>query len=128
MAVVERVGEALARRLDRRRVVGRAAAAAFGAVAAWAVEGIGAPGALALTCSVYSSSCHCNYPRNRQCDRLKHGSCNGSQCGGGCRPQPNAYTNSGGCWCTQTCNGGYYECCDCQCPGGSCGCSKFVPV
>ena len=122
MAVVERVGEALARRLDRRRVVGRAAAAAFGAVAAWAVEGIGPTGALATHCAITSSDCRCRPPEGRFCSGSP---CNGASSGNGCELYTGHYET--GCWCTMTCDGGHYKCCDCRCGGTLCGCSAFVP-
>ena len=121
MAVVERVGEALARRLDRRRVVGRAAAAAFGAVAAWAVEGIGPTGALATHCAITSSDCRCRPPEGRFCSGSQ---CSGATCGNGCELYTGHYET--GCWCTMTCDGGHYKCCDCRCGSTSCGCGEFV--
>jgi hypothetical protein len=138
MTLTERVGVGLARRIDRRRVLARWATMASGTVAAWAVQGSGALAQTGCPVSAYSSDCYCKYPRNRQCTRVKQGSpssCDGYRCGDNCRPQPNAYTSTGGCWCSKTCEGngpngedGYYVCCDCQCRGGSCGCSTFVQV
>ncbi len=50
MTTVERVGEGLARLLNRRQMLKRAAVAVFGAVAAWTVEGFRGNSALAQQC------------------------------------------------------------------------------
>ncbi len=52
MTMVERVGEGLARQLNRRQTLKRAAVAVFGAVAAWTVEGFRGNSALAQQCGI----------------------------------------------------------------------------
>jgi hypothetical protein len=129
MTTFERTAEGLARRIDRRRLLNRVSAAVFGVVAAWAVEGVGGSGALAIACAATSSQCRCNLPNGRSCGKF----CSGSLCKGACKFDTSYYST--GCWCTLTCdNGGlgsgYYECCDCTCNGQrrTCGCERFVAV
>jgi hypothetical protein len=123
MTTVERTSEVLARQIGRRRLLNRAAAAVFGLVAAWSVEGIRAPGALADTCADKSGVNRCNFP-NGSCGKF----CDGSRCKGACKFDTSFYRT--GCWCTLTSGGGYYECCDCNCNGQrrACGCERFVPA
>ncbi len=122
MSVVERVGESLARRVNRRRFLGRSAASVFGVVAAWAVAGGGSRSALASHCATTSSECQCHPPGGRFCSGSQ---CSGADCGSGCTLYRGFYDT--GCWCTLTCNGGHYRCCDCQCGDTLCGCAEFVP-
>jgi len=127
-ARIERIGEGLARRVDRRRFLRRSAGAVFGFAAAWSVHGFGAPGALAGYCDYFSSSCYCSPPGYGYCSSSDY--CNGSYC----NTAYCSYDTSdwpGGCWCTQGCDFGqgscgYYRCCDCDCPDGFCGCSAFT--
>lgn len=128
MTMVERFGEGLARRMDRRRVLRRSAVAAFGLASAWAVEGFAAPAEVAQTCAATSSRDQCNLPGVGSCGRK---GCNGAACKGACKLDTSWYET--GCWCTLTGptgpNGaqGYYTCCDCRCNGQrrSCGCSEW---
>jgi hypothetical protein len=127
MTTVEQTSEALARRISRRSLLNRWSAALFGVVAAWSVEGLRAPGALAVSCAAMSSQARCNLPGpngGQSCGKF----CSGSLCKGACKFDTSYYAT--GCWCTQTSNGGYYECCDCNCNGRSraCGCARFVAV
>ena len=124
MTMVERAGEVLARRLDRRKTMRRAAAATFGLVAAWATQGIHPPGTLATHCRrVTEGDCTCNPPGGRYCS-----GCSGSRCPAGCVVDNFIYGGSG-CWCTAICDygsrTGYYKCCDCKCGSTQCACRKF---
>lgn len=63
MTTIERMGEGLARRIDRRRFLRRSAAAIFGAAAVWAAQGIRVPGASAQAGVCYDykrDQCYCN--------------------------------------------------------------------
>ncbi len=129
MSWVERVGEGLVRRMDRRRLLRRAGASVFGLVAAWTVEGVAMPSALASHCSrVDYGQCTCHPPSGRYCRSLHWSYCEGSRCRGGCTYDYTYYSTA--CWCTAICRYGggtcgYYRCCDCRCGGTRCGCSGF---
>ena len=136
MTMVERVGEGLARQLNRRTTVKRAAAALFGAVAAWSVEGVKGQSELAGYCSyVTAGDCTCNPPNGLYCRRMEASFCSGAACGGGCY-YDESYRYVGACWCSATCQYptqyegvyviGYYKCCDCNCYGHQCACREFV--
>ena len=59
MSLLERAGEGLARRMNRRKVVRRAAGAIFGTVAAWSVKGLRGSAQLADYCTyVEQGECH----------------------------------------------------------------------
>jgi len=135
MAVVERVGEALARRWNRRQTVKRAGAAVFGAVAAFSVKGARGQ-ELAGYCSyVTAGDCTCNPPGGLYCKRISSSYCAGAVCSGGCY-YDESYRYVGGCWCSATCQYptqyadtyliGHYQCCDCNCYGTQCACRQFV--
>jgi hypothetical protein len=132
MNVVEELGEPFARRLSRRRFLHKAAGTTFGAVAAFAVEGIFAPRAYAITCPNPSyPDCGCQ-PIGPYCNTINSSYCSGAACAGPCVPYTGIYGGSAnGCWCTKDCcynNGtysGYYKCCDCSCHGTLCSCRKF---
>lgn len=134
MTAFEKAGETVARRIDRRRMLKRSAASIFGVVAAWAVEGIRPPSALARTCTSVSSSCACQ-PIGEFCNTIRPEWCKKGACAGGCRFYDEIYEPTG-CWCTRDCcyrnaNGarvcGYYKCCDCKCPrSNNCSCKHFV--
>lgn len=135
MTVVEKLGERLARRMDRRRLVSRSAAAMFGLVAAWATEGIRPRGALAYHCSLIDTGrCYCRPVNNTYCTNIGTDAahnCVGADCySGHCTRDLSGYPSNNGCWCTQGCNYGstcgYYQCCDCICHGIYCGCRQFV--
>jgi hypothetical protein len=121
----------------------KAAAAVFGVVAAWTVDGVRTPNALAHHCSITSGSCSCSPPDGKYCETAVGGDpdyCNGSTCVSPCTKLYNgpphffewAYPEStGGCWCTLDCcsggNRGHWKCCDCTCPGPLyCACRSFV--
>jgi hypothetical protein len=141
MTMIERVGEGLARRINRRRGLNRAGSLVFGLVAAFAVDGLGRPAATAQRgCSfVTEGDCSCNLPNQTLCSAIKKSYCDGARCGQGCRylteddPPTGVYPT--GCWCSATCRygdkRGYYQCCDCRCGAGRstlCGCRRFVRV
>ncbi|MFM9106485.1 MAG: hypothetical protein ACKOWF_07280, partial [Chloroflexota bacterium] len=68
MAIVGRAGEALARTINRRLAIKQAAAAVFGAVAAFSVDGFQRNRALADHCRyVTSGDCACNPPYGTYC-------------------------------------------------------------
>jgi hypothetical protein len=134
VSTFEKAGEVVARGIDRRRLLKRSAASIFGVVAAWAVEGIRPPSALARSCTSVSSSCACQ-PIGEFCNTIKEEWCKKGACSGACRFYDEIYEPTG-CWCTRDCcyrdaNNrrvcGYYKCCDCKCPRGtSCSCKHFV--
>ena len=134
MAIVGRAGEYLARSINRRTALKQAAVAVFGAVAAFAVEGVRPKSALAGVCSyVTAGDCSCNPPGGRYCGELDGSFCAGSVCSGGCEVDE-SFRYVGGCWCSATCSyneggarvTGYYKCCDCNCYGTQCACREFV--
>lgn len=132
MTLVERVGEGLARRLNRRQTLQRAAVAAFGAVAAWTVEGFRGNGALADHCGVTTDDCACRPPQGLYCDGLDPSFCAGAACSGGCY-YDESYRYAGACWCSAICRydggaAGHYQCCDCNCYGQQCACREFIPA
>ena len=131
--MVERVGEGLARQLNRRQTLKRAAVAVFGAVAAWTVEGFRGNSALAQQCGyVTEGTCTCTPPEGLYCSGLDPSFCAGSHCDGGCY-YDETYRYAGACWCSATCQydggaPGYYHCCDCNCYGQLCACREFIPI
>lgn len=130
MTLVERVGEGLARRLNRRQTLKQAAVAVFGAVAAWTVEGFRGDGALADHCGVVTDNCSCSPPQGLYCDGLDPSFCAGAACSGGCY-YDESYRYAGACWCSAMCGYdggvvGHYQCCDCDCYGQLCACREFV--
>lgn len=133
MTLVERVGEGLARHLDRRKTLKGAVVAVFGAVAAWTVEGIRGNGALAQQCGyVTEGDCTCTPPGGLYCHQMDPALCSGSACAGGCSFDE-TYRYAGACWCSATCQYGggafgYYQCCDCNCYGQLCACGEFIPL
>lgn len=142
--VVGRTGERLARgsvargTMGRRALIGRAAGTMFAFMTAWTVSGFRSKGALAAidNCARRRPECGCIPCGGRYCNNTSPSYCDGSICTGGCSyyagcgyPNPPGF----GCWCTATCcynqgeYAGYYECCDCSCPGlGLCSCRGFV--
>ena len=132
MMWVERVGEGLARRLNRRMALKRAAVAVFGAVAAWTVEGFRGNSALADHCGIVTGDCACSPPEGLYCNGLDPSFCAGAACSGGCY-YDESYRYAGACWCSAICQYeggayGHYQCCDCDCYGQLCACREFVPV
>ena len=131
MTLVERVGEGLARRLNRRQTLKRAAVAVFGSVAAWTVEGFRGNSGLAQQCGfVTEGTCTCTPPEGLYCSGMDPSFCAGSACSGGCA-YDETYRYAGACWCSATCQydggeSGYYHCCDCNCFGQLCACREFI--
>lgn len=135
MTMVARAGEVLARGLNRRQVLKRAATATFGAFAAWTVQGFRASPALAGHCAyVTAGDCSCNPPYGQYCLQFDASWCQGSLCSGGCT-YDESYRYVGGCWCSATCeytsetgapSYGHYQCCDCNCYGTQCACREFI--
>lgn len=130
MLLVERLGEVLARRTNRRRFLGKMGMTIFGIVSAGAAELAIIPSAYAINyCQYTTSGCSCNPPNGTYC---KSGQCSGPNCvsanGVNCKITTRWYST--GCWCTDVCcgirGGYYYECCDCICPQGYCGCRQVV--
>jgi hypothetical protein len=125
MTMVDRVGEGLARQLNRRQTLKR------GAVAAWTVEGFRSKSALAQQCGfVTEETCTCTPPEGLYCSGLDPSFCAGSACSGGCS-YDETYRYAGACWCSATCEydggeSGYYHCCDCDCYGQRCACREFI--
>lgn len=131
MAIVGRAGEEIARNLTRRKFLNHAAMLAFGFATAAAFE-IGRPTtAKAYSCANRTGLCGCNPPGTRYCTAWSSSYCSGSNCAGPCS-FTSAYGWGDACWCTADCcygggrYSGYYECCDCSCPQGDCGCNAFV--
>ena len=132
MTTVERVGEVLARHLNRRQTLKRAAVAVFGAVAAWTVEGFRSNSALADHCGIVTDNCTCTPPQGLYCNGLDPSFCAGAACSGGCY-YDESYRYAGACWCSAICQysggeSGHYQCCDCNCYGQLCACREYVPV
>jgi hypothetical protein len=131
MTTVERVGEGLARQLNRRQTLKRAAVAVFGAVAAWTVEGFRGNSALADHCAVVTEgNCTCTPPEGIYCNSLDPSYCAGAACDGGCY-YDESYRYAGACWCSAICEYGggefgHYQCCDCNCYGQLCACREFI--
>ena len=81
MTLVEQIGEGLARQLDRRQMLKRAAVALFGAVAAWTVEGFSGNSALADHCGIVTEGdCTCTPPYGLYCNQVDSSYCAGSAC------------------------------------------------
>lgn len=143
MALVDRSGEELARYINRRKFLSRAAAATFGLAVGMAVDVTHILPAKAKTLAGSACSCAycspCQQPRNGyNCDPplgqycVNYGNyCSGYKCVNGCSCT-SSYGYSNGCWCTNpnSC-GDYFICCDCYCPNthvpsSYCGCYQFV--
>jgi hypothetical protein len=136
MTSVQWLGEALARRLQRRVLLRRTAAAIFGSVAAGSATGLPGSAQLADFCTnVEEGACACDPTAGQYCGELDAGYCAGATCGDACTVD--ASWNGTGCWCSALCryadaNGnplvGYYQCCDCVCGGVGCSCRQFQAV
>ncbi len=132
MALVDRVGEELARRWNRRQTLKGAGATLFGTVAAFSVKGTKSQ-ELAGYCSyVTAGDCTCNPPGGLYCRRISDSYCTGAACSGGCY-YDESYRYVGACWCSAICQysggeSGYYQCCDCNCYGQQCACREFIPT
>ena len=135
MTLVEHSGEMLARRIDRKRFLRRAAGTVFGSVTALAVGGIRSPTAFATgSCPNNQDQCNCHPLNSKYCTSFSSSYCSGSACAGGCTYNNSVYPDY--CWCSKNCcylcGGlssycGYWKCCDCTCPGhGGCTCRGFI--
>jgi hypothetical protein len=137
MTLVERTGEQLARRIDRRQFLSRTAAAIFGTAAAFAYQGIRAPRALGDGPCPWAGNpygCHCQPLGGTYCSSHSSSYCSGASCAGGCTVNKSIWPSTG-CWCSKNCcyncgfvsaYCGYYTCCDCTCPFGGCTCKTFT--
>ncbi len=133
--------ERVARTIDRRSLLKRAAQSAFLTATLIAVEGLKPPQALASpddccpTCEYCDcDASNCNPPYGQYCQPSW---CTGAHCGSACLPDKSDWHDTG-CWCTgddcYDCGGGasfcgHYRCCDCMSCGPnnvSCGCKAFV--
>jgi hypothetical protein len=120
MTLTERAAEGVARKSSRRKFLERGMVAFFGAAATFAVRvprGLGDG-----PCPNPSETCYCHPPGVGYCDQATQ--CWGSTCNwnNGCTGWLNGrnggvYNN--GCWCSKTCSGHYYVCCDCVCGNGA---------
>ena len=132
MSLVARVGEGLARRVDRRLALKRVATALFGVTAAVTTRGFRGSEALASHCAIIDGGeCGCDPAYGQFCGDFDSTWCSGSSCAGGCYYDETYYP--GACWCSATCEygsgqAGYYQCCDCNCFGTTCACHNFVQV
>lgn len=130
--------EALARQIDRRRFLRTVAEVTFAILATSLLNWPNVSIASHNACTRTSPSCRCSPPcQTNYCPADK---CSGEICTNGCTPSScGGYDEqSHSCWCTAICcppdNGatepGYWICCDCNCPGGSCSgccvCRRFV--
>ncbi|MFM9105510.1 MAG: hypothetical protein ACKOWF_02290 [Chloroflexota bacterium] len=135
MSVIGRMGEAMARSINRRQALKRASVVVFGVVSALAVRGPRGDSALAGYCTyITTGDCTCNPADGAYCNRFDESFCDGARCSGGCKVD-DVTSYVGGCWCSATCtypgdNGGringYYKCCDCNCGGSRCSCREFI--
>lgn len=132
MSLVEHSGEELARFIDRRKLLKRAAIAIFSLTTATVINLDHMFTAHASSYCPYPNitpKCDCNPPGGRYCFFMNPSYCNGHICAGKCTPFTAAWPNSGGCWCTEICadgcNDAYSVCCDCTCPGNTCTCSQI---
>lgn len=135
MSLVERSGEILARRVNRRRFLVRAAAVTFATATGIAVTLPKSPSAFAALGDCYGSpqTPPCD-PPGYYCTHYSSSYCNGAACSGGCNYDTFDYPTA--CWGTtvQCANCRtvepycyHYKCCDCSCPGGvTCGCSQYI--
>lgn len=127
MAILDSVGERLARGVDRRHFLRRAAETGFLAATGWATLGQGRAGATG-SCPNPNQLCYCIPPGVGYCDPQDE--CQGWRCKPPCTYNYIYYPDA--CWCTKECSNrrgtrrGWYKCCDCYCGGSECGCRKFV--
>lgn len=115
------LGEAVARRTDRRSFLGRVSQAAFAGTAALAV-GAG------LTVPAYAQ-CQCSYPHTNWCGS---GCPNAGGCPSGCsfctQGQEDHCRYPTGYW-TVNCGSCFIYCSDCWCNSSVCGCtSACIPT
>lgn len=129
MSAIQRMGEELARAINRRTFLRQTSAAIFAIATAGAVNLIpGSKAAAYGTCpwcpvtNCDTGDTACDFPWG-YCSN-----CSGHNCGSGCSIDKGTHGN--GCWCTAWssvggCYNGYYICCDCNCGGNTCGCSQL---
>jgi hypothetical protein len=133
MSIVERSGERLARFIDRRKFLKRAAITLFSFATATAISLDQVLTAHASYCSLpIRDVCNCDPPNSKYCNNIKSSYCNGSTCADGCTSDTHGWPSSGGCWCTQLCSNGCYDiywvCCDCLCSNTLCGCAQAYVI
>lgn len=98
MALIERMGEGLARRMDRRRLLRRAAGAVFGMTTAIAIKGFRPDRAFASSCGAYDQGCYCNPPNGTYCTAYSYDYCYGASCNTSlCSVNLSSYPDTGGC-------------------------------
>jgi hypothetical protein len=130
MTLVQRIGEDLARRTNRRRFLGRAAQLSFAAVAAVSASGLYSRSAFAA-CTYNTNLSYCQPPDGIYCSG---GRCSGEHCTGDCSADRTTGYDGSGCWCTiyaynyGSGHCGHWHCCDCVCNNYPyhCGCRKFI--
>ena len=135
MTFIGRMGETMARSINRRQALKRVSVAIFGTMSALAVRGPRGDSALAAYCTyITTGDCTCNPSEAGYCNRLDESYCQGARCSGGCEVDDTT-SYVGGCWCSATCTypgegggqiKGYYKCCDCNCGGTLCSCREFI--
>ncbi len=127
MASVPRSGEGIARFIDRRVFMKKAAIAIFSAAAATAIgfdlKGIVLASGYCPVNDIESGSQACAF--GRTCSGCPGGTYG---CPTNCSPDRSQH-NPDNCWCTAQFYFGsslvYYVCCDCQCSGQFCGCATL---
>lgn len=138
MTIVNRSGELLARKINRRGFLARAATVTFAAAAGFSATFPRMPSALAAQgdCATTTTDTGCGPPNNFFCSSYNASYCNGALCAGGCQYDDQDWATA--CWCTTTvcidCHTPepvcyHYKCCDCKnCPGiiKPCGCSEYI--
>lgn len=132
MSLVERSGEELARFIDRRKFLRKAAITIFSFATASAInldQVLNAEASCSYSCpgaaccphggTISDKVCQCSPSNGNICPSSD---CNLYDCktSVGCNPDLSTYPGSSGCWCTKCCTSGchtiYYVCCDCKCP------------
>jgi hypothetical protein len=137
----ELTAEKLARTIDRRTALRRAAETAFLTIAAFSAGGMrSAASAVSCKCPcdhnclVHVNRCNCSAPRDvglhgdggrHYCTEYYPGGCNGWRCAGKCHWWYHDEWSCTACWCTTNHNyacgspgnsySGHYKCCDCRC-------------
>jgi hypothetical protein len=126
MAILDSVGERLARGVDRRHFLRRAAETGFVAATSWAA--MSGRAQATGSCPDARGACYCFPPGVGYCDPTNQ--CKGWRCRPPCTYNYRYYPDA--CWCTKECpnfdgsSRGWYKCCDCYCGSNECGCRKYV--
>lgn len=142
MSIIDRSGEEIARIIDRRKFLKRAAIVIFSFATASAIS-------LDRFSTARANNPYCSFPDSHKCTCDVNGryctSVSPSYCVDGdwqCNSQAKCYYdptiewssgNGNGCWCTDVCEDGcheiYYVCCDCICPHNvKCSCTQVYIV